>query len=381
MARLYGEAYLYISVKGDEGRQQEPLNVERVRRNGINLVQVLTDAEVIEGDIDVDPLSPGYGSPSYYEIAGASTIVRVHPTRMVVFRGAEKPQDWVFGRESDSVLTAALPAIIRHDSIVANVASLVYESRVDVITVPGLANLLQDPETESQLLRRFSLMSQMKGNNGLVLLNGTDTPGDPTETWEQKNATFTTLPDIITKAQEEVSAAARIPRAVLFGTGAGGLGATGDLELSAYYDYIETIQSNDIEPAMYVLDECIIRDALGARPEEIHYRWASLWQQSDKERAELADKFASAFEKIARSEIIPAQVMTKSVVNAFTESGILPGLEQDYKKWSEGGEDDMDGDDFDGEGVGDIVDLKDWVRPKTPDEIALEIMREYLDAK
>jgi phage-related protein (TIGR01555 family) len=347
MARLYGVAYLYISVKGDEGRQEEPLNPERVKRGGINLVQVLMDSEVAEGEIDTDPLSPGYGMPRYYEIAGAALMARIHPSRMVVFYGAERPQDWVFGREADSVLTATLPAIKRHDSIVANVASLVFESRVDVITVPGLADLLTDPETEAQILRRFALMSSMKGNNGLVLLNGTTTPGDPTEEWQQKNATFTTLPDIIEKAQEEVSAAARIPRAILFGTGAGGLGATGDLELSAYYDYINTIQTNYIETAMYVLDECLIRDALGARPTEVHYRWASLWQQSDKERAELADKLAGSFEKIARAGIIPAEVMTQSVVNAFTEAGILPGLEQDYNDWiAAGGMENMQEDDL-----------------------------------
>jgi phage-related protein (TIGR01555 family) len=262
---------------------------------------------------------------------------------------------------------------------VANVASLVYESRVDVITIPGLADLLSEPETEELLLRRFALMARMKGNNGLVMLNGTTTPGDPSEEWQQKNATFTTLPDIITKAQEEVSAAARIPRAILFGTGAGGLGATGDLELSAYYDHVNSLQTNAIEPAISILDECLIRDALGNRPAEVWYKWASLWQMSDKELAELADKFAGAFEKIARSGILPAEVMTQSVVNRFTESGILPGLEGDYNEWvaaggmEELGEEDDDEDNPDDDTPRPVADFK-YERPKT----VTELLRDYL---
>jgi uncharacterized protein len=335
MARLFGRAFVYISVKGDEDRTEEPLNIDRVRRGSISFLQVLLDTEVAEGEIETDPLSPEYGEPKYYEISGTGALTRVHPSRMVIFYGAERPQDYIFGREADSVLTAALPAIKRHDATVANVAGLVFEARVDVITIPGLAELLQDSDTETSLLQRFALMAQMKGNNGLVMLNGTTTPGDPSEEWEQKNATFTTLPDIITKAQEEVSAAARIPRAILFGTGAGGLGATGDLELSAYYDHINTLQSTIIEPSMTILDECLIRDALGTRPPEIWYSWSSLWQMSDKEKAEIGSNIVKKWTEAAK--IGAAEPIWQACVNELTEAGVGGGIEMFMNEWTEGG--------------------------------------------
>jgi phage-related protein (TIGR01555 family) len=334
MARLLGKAYVYISIKGDEGRLTEPLNPERVRRDGIYKLQVFNETEIVEGDIDIDPMSLGYGEPKYYEIS-SNTLVRVHPSRMVVLYGAERPQDWIFGRDADSILTATLDAIKRHDATVSNVASLVYESRVDVITIPGLADLLQDEDEYKSLLDRMALMARMKGNNGLVLLNGTTTPGDPTETWEQRNATFTTLPDIIEKAQEEVAAAARIPRALLFGTGAGGLGATGTLELSAYYDHIGTMQTNEIEPAMAILDECVIRSALGSRPPEIWYKWASLWQVSDKERSEIGERIINKWHKA--KDFLPAEVCARAAINELTESGVGGGVEMFMSDWEQGG--------------------------------------------
>jgi phage-related protein (TIGR01555 family) len=330
-ARLRGVAYVHISIRGDDDLSQ-PLRPDRVRRNGIQWLTFLTKDDVAEGNIDLDPMSPTYGHPEYYEVAGAA-LTRIHPSRLVIFYGDKRPTRFGDGIDANSVLAAAMPAIKRHDSIVANVASLVYEARVDVVTVPGLGELLSDPDTESQILTRFANMATMKGNNGLVLLNGSTSPDTPSETWEQKNSTFTTLPELIEKAQEEVSAAARIPRAVLFGTGAGGLGATGELELSAYYDHINTLQTNDVEPALYLLDECLIRSALGSRPDDIWYEWASLWQMSDKDKAEIGDRIASKWQKIASLNAIPIEALSEAIVNDLTEAGVGGGIEQAMMDW------------------------------------------------
>jgi phage-related protein (TIGR01555 family) len=240
-----------------------------------------------------------------------------------------------------------MDAIKRHDGTVANVAGLLYEARLDVITIPGLAALVSDPAEEAAFVKRIQSMRAMAGNFGTVLLNGSTTPGDPSETWEQKNFSFATLPDIITKAQEEVSAAARIPRAILFGTGAGGLGATGDLELSAYYDRINSIQTNEFEPAMAILDECLIRHALGNRPAELWYEWRSLWQMSDKEKSEIADRTTAAIDKFVTAMSKAPEYMAESMINAVTEIGLLPGLEVSYADWvAAGGADNEDASDM-----------------------------------
>ena len=332
LARLWGKAHIYIHIEGQDPR--EPLRPETVGRDRLSHITAMSRREIVDGDIDDDPFSPYYGTPKYYQMTSASQgFVWVHPSRLVTFYGALRPSDMVFGRVGDSVLTAIFPAIMQHDSTVANVAGLVFEARVDVISVPGLDVLLSDPETEKHILSRFQDMGRMKGNNRIVLLNASANPDTPSETWEQKDASFATLPDIIDRMQQQVAGAAKIPRALLFGTGAGGLGATGDLELSAYYDQIGTVQSNEIEPAMHILDECIIRSSLGSRPADVWYEWASLWQTSDAEKADIFSKVASAIKQVSDSGTIPREVMTKSVVNKLVETGSLPGLEVDYLEW------------------------------------------------
>jgi uncharacterized protein len=339
LGRLYGEAYLYISIKGDEDRTDEPLDPRRAKNGGISRIVLLTKNEIAEGPIQTDPLQDGYGEPQYYEVMSTAELRRIHPSRLVKFKGKELPQDYVFGSESESVLASTLPAIKRYDSIIHNVSGMTHDARVRILYIQNLAKLLEDSEGETQVLTRARVFNMGLSNMSMGLLDAGDPniSDDKGERLDQSTTSFATLPDVIEKAQEDASAAARMPRAILFGTGAGGLGATGDLELSAYYDYVNTLQSNELQPAMSVLDECIIWDALGARPAEIHYNWNSLWQQSDKERAELADKISSSVQKLISSGAIPAEVMTQSVINAFTENGVFPGLEGHYWDWIDAG--------------------------------------------
>lgn len=327
LARLFGRAHVYFDL-GDDPSQ--PINLARVRKGGLRFARFFSRRDISAGEIEDDPMSFYYGTPRYYEfMSDKSGMVRVHPSRIVTFYGDEDPRDMVFGREGRSVLQAAMPAIKRHDSIVSNVAGLVFEARVDVITVPDLGVLMQDQAQSNAILDRFRLMATMKGNNGLVLLSGSANKEVPGETWDQKNTSFATLPDIIEKAQEEVAAASTRPRALLFGTSAGGLGANGDLEMSSYYDYIKSIQVNDIEGAIALLDECLIISALGSRPDDLWYEWASLWQVSDKERAEIADKITTAAERLVRMGV-SLDIVEGPTINALVEAGTFPGIEQAF---------------------------------------------------
>ncbi len=336
-ARLAGKCYVYIAVKGDEERTDEPINPERVKRNGVSRIVMLTKLEVADGDIDIDAMSPTYGEPRYYEVMSTAQLTRIHPSRMVIFYGNEKPYDFVSGRSADSVLMSLIDPIKRHEAMVDTVADMMFESVVDVVTVPGLAEMMQDPDEEAALITRFQTAKSLKSNNRVTLLNGSISEAQNSEEWQQKTISFATLPDIIKEDQIELCAATGIPHALLFGQSSGGLGSTGDMELSSYYDRVNTVQTNDVEPAISILDECIIRDALGSRPADIWYEWNSLWQMTDKEKAEIGDKIAGKWQKLVSAGVLPAEAITDAVINDLTESGVGGGIEQTYADWLAGG--------------------------------------------
>ena len=115
------------------------------------------------------------------------------------------------------------------------------------------------------------------------------------------------------------------------------------MELSSYYDRINSVQVNDIQPAISVLDECIIRDALGNRPDDIWYEWSSLWQVGDKEKSEIGSAIADKWQKLVSAGVFPADAVTDAVINDMTESGVGGGIEQTYADWlANGGMEDID---------------------------------------
>lgn len=317
MASLHGGSAIYFDTGQD---QTKDLRTERVGKGGLRFATVLSINELNPGQLERDPLNPRYGQPSSYQIKGANgSMTDVHWSHFAVFTGGELPvSDQAWG---DSDLMPVIDAMKQFEGTCANVASLVYEAKIDVFGVSGLTNLVTTTTGEDQLKRRYELLAVMKGVNGMIVLDKEN------ESYDQKSASFGGLTEVMDKFQQNVSGAAGYPRAILFGTASGGLGSTGELELSAYYDRISEIQENDITPAMELLDDCLIRSALGDKPKDIFYNWRSLWQVSDAEKADIGNKQADTVSKLVATGLFDADNLRDAAVNVFSESGTLPGLE------------------------------------------------------
>ncbi|MCI2243794.1 DUF1073 domain-containing protein [Xanthomonas sp. PPL568] len=322
-ARLFGGAALYIGT-GDANPAQELLP-ERIGKQGIKHLALLTKRVLAAGDLECDPESPNYGRPAFYTLSSPNAgQVQIHPSRLVVLQGAARPDpDIDYGDGwGDSVLLAMLRALKDTDGTSGNIASLVFEAKVDVFKIPGLMNLLSDPVTEKQVLDRFMLAATLKGTNGLIMM-------DKEEEYEQKTASFTGLIDVLMGFLQMASGAADIPLTRLLGQSPAGLNSTGDGDIRNYYDRVRSTQELEVQPALQVLDECLIRSALGARPADVWYSWRSLWQTSDTERATIGKTTADTIKTIAETKLIPDEVMSTVAVNMLTEAGVAPGLESE----------------------------------------------------
>lgn len=336
-ARLFGGAAIYINVDGQD--QNEPL--VPVAGKDIKSLVVLPRSSLTPSEIVRDIQSMYYGKPEYYTLTstGNGENVDIHASRLVIFIGSTVPGDMGYSASfnqgwGDSVLQSTLETIKQVDSTMANMASLVFEAKVDVFKFEGFAEMLANTANDALVSRRLSNQAAMKGINGAVVI---DTKDD----YQQKNATFGGLPDVVTKFMDSVAGASRIPVTRLYGRAAVGLSGTGDGDERVYFDRIGHMQASEISPAMEVLDELIIWQALGSRPEEIYYQWAPLRQLSESERAEVFAKTATAARAIAGAtagELIGMDALSDALVNEFTEQGMLPGLDQAIKKYGSLGE-------------------------------------------
>lgn len=324
-ARLFGGAAVFIG-NGDRDLSQ-PLDPERISAGGIKYLSVMTRRNLNPTEIERDPQSPRYDRPKAYNLAGGT--FEIHPSRLIEFIGAQHPdQDLATENQGwgDSVLLAVMEAIKHADATMANIASLVFEAKVDIIRIPDFMQGMNDPAYRKQILDRLSLAATAKGINGTLLL-------DSLEEYESKSASFGTLPEILDRFLQVVSGAADIPATRLLGQSPGGLNATGDSDLRNYYDRIQAMQELEVAPALSLMDECLIRSALGNRPPEIHYSWAPLWQPTAKERSDIGKTTADTIKVLKDSGLFPDDALSQAAVTLLVENGVVPGLEAAIAKF------------------------------------------------
>ncbi len=226
-ARLFGGAALFIGTA--DADPALPLEVELVGKGGLKHLTVLTRRQLAAGDIDSDPASEWYGKPKFYTLTGANGAqVTIHPSRLVILRGAMTPNEEFAGAGyqcwGESVLTAAFDAIKSADSTAANIASLVFEAKIDIIKVPQFSANIGNQSYEDAVLRRYALANTIKGVNGTLIL-------DAEEEYDSKSAPLSGLTDILMAFMQIVAGAADIPVTRLLGQSPAGLNATGAADM------------------------------------------------------------------------------------------------------------------------------------------------------
>lgn len=323
LARLWGGAAIVIGQKGVNDLSQ-PFEPESVKQGALPYLTVLSRREIVAKDLESDPLSEFYGHPSGYEVTGRERFVQLHPSRLVLQIGAIHPDPWgavgpAYGW-GDSVLQSVYSAAVQADSTAANIASLVFEANVDVFSIPGLSDLIATADGEKRLLDRFTLAAVAKSINRALIL-------DSEEQYNRKPVSFQTLPEVMQTFLLIVSGAADIPLTRFLGQSPSGLSSTGEHDMKNYYDRIQSIQTLEIGPALYRLDEALIRSALGNRPSELFYLWAPLEQVNEKTKAEIGKIAADTTEVLGRTGLFGQPELRAATINSMVENGIYPGLE------------------------------------------------------
>lgn len=342
LARLYGGAAIVIGDGTDDF--EKPLEVDRIQRGGLKYLTVMPRLDLHAGQINRDPASPLFGCPDRYRFSGGHNVgaVNFHPTRLAIFEGSECVDPWrKVGPNrgwGDSVIMAIFEAMKQGDATLANVASLIFEANVDVIKIPNLMEMANDPEYEKKFLKRTTLVAASKGINRTLVM-------DAQEEYERKSANFSGLDKIIDQMLRVCAGAADIPMTRFMAQSPAGLSATGDGDMRNYYDKVQTIQETELEPAMALLDRALVRTTFGAEPEGLSGLWSPLEQMSEKDQAEIGAKHAETASKLIMSGIYDAAEMEEALTPVFTEIGVYPNLAAIMADKEERPDNDLGGDD------------------------------------
>jgi phage-related protein (TIGR01555 family) len=329
--RLYGGGAILIGT--DDARPEDELIIDRLPKDGIKYLTVLSRYEIIASDIIKSPVSPYYGEPAFYSVKGLTGGEQVvHPSRVIRFLGAPSPDDststsgW-----SESVLQSLFDALEHATSAAQHIASMLPEAKTEIVSIPDLSEQIATTVGEERLIKRMQVASLARSMFNTTLLSSANpATGNPGDTWQQKQLAFTGLPDVAKLFLQIASGAADIPATRLLGQSPAGMNATGDSDLRNYYDHISARQSVELAPAIRRLDRLLIRHALGVEPPGVWYNWNPLYQPSEKEKAEVGKIKAETVAAMVNTGTIPDEVMGEGVKGWLIGSDLFPGIEQAY---------------------------------------------------
>lgn len=321
MARLWGGAAIFINTGQDP---DQPLNVDAIKKNGIKSLTVFTRKELTVSELILDPFDENYGRPEYYEVANTTVSVKIHHSHLVRFVGKEHPDPFNHVGPNygwgDSVVQRVYDAARHADQTSSNIASLVFEANIDVFSIPDFTAKMADKRYSENMIKRFRLASQGKSIVNTLM-------HDAKETYERKSINFTQLPEVLHKFLLVCAAAGDMPITKFLGDQAKGMGNEARGDMKNYYDALNTEQELRIGPELSVLDECLYRHALGARPDDISYEWAPFEQMNEKDLSEIGERVAKTTETLIRTGLYQPEVLEEATTNQLVQIGVMPGLD------------------------------------------------------
>lgn len=330
MARHRGGAVIVIG--GLPGMNSTELNMNRVQKDSIKYVNVVSRDEITPNGVVRNPLSKYFGQPEYWSIQSTENLqeVRIHPSRVVYIPGRKAPgSNVVAGNVWGVPLWAQMAdSIEAADAGASILSSLLHEAVIDVVKVPNFISGLASKDAEALHTARWATAKRLKSLGNVLLLDGSDE-------WNQKQVEWSGLPEVVQMLLTIMAGAADIPVTRLIGRSASGMNATGEGDLRNHYDNIKAMQVLEMGPALMALDEILVRSTFGSAKPDLWYQWTPLWQPTIKELAE-TDRFeANAIAILQKTNLVPVKALEKATQNRLVESGRYPGLEEFLKEFPE----------------------------------------------
>lgn len=336
LGRLGGGA---IVVGLRDGRPEMPLP-SSVGVGDLQYLVVLSRWQLRLGDMVTDPASPMFGEPAYFEINGASGQPRIHPSRVITFKGLPVPYlgmsaSWEDRYWGDSVVQAVDEAVKQATMASAGFASLIEEAKVDIYRFDKLLDQLLQPDGDARINRRIELTNTGKSVHRAVIL-------DKEDEWEQRQLNWAGIRDVIVTYDARVAGAADIPATRLFGKAPDGQNSTGESDLVNYFQSIGAKQEADLRPQIARVDDLLLPSAgvsLG-----LSWAFSPLRVLTEQQQAEVENKEADSVSKYVNLGLFPESAIAKVVANRLTESQRWPGLADAIEEAEAAGEEPPDDD-------------------------------------
>lgn len=283
--RLDGTGAL-LKVTG--GRREEPEETGRYPLRG--LVHFDGSQAVPESNV-YDPLSNRYREPEFWLLNG----IRVHASRVIPFRGEERPpSDDYYGEGrylSDSCLDPVWSALRNYLQTNQAGATVAQESTISILKV-GSLHAKQVGDQADTYARRMRQWAQGKSIFGVALLG-------PNDEYTEVSKNLSGWKDVSNIAREQVSAASGYSQQEIYGDAPSGLNSDG--EASAKRDNAKKAdwRSEQLYPALLEVYTALLASPDGPTegyiPDNFDIEFNPLDEPGQMEAADIEHRWVQSF--------------------------------------------------------------------------------------
>lgn len=239
--------------------------------------------------------------------------IKIDGSRVGVFTGVKAPymlramlQGWGL-----SIFEAIIPPLTQYLKSMGVTLELLDEAKIDVIKIFNLATTLMSPGGEEAIRKRLQLVTDNKNYKSSIAMDSEDD-------YQQKQISFSGLPEMIVQIQYLVCAALKRPYSKIFGKGSSGF-SSGEDDLENYNTIVDSeIRTPARQLIKWVVDlRCL--QLFGRKLPDFRPRWKPLRVMSEKDEAEIKSRKLADFLQLS-----DRQIMTKrQVAQKLTEEGIV----------------------------------------------------------
>lgn len=321
-SRLYGGAIAVMLIDGQN--VSTPLNLKTIGKDQFKGLLVL-DRWMVLPDLQdlVTDYGPDYGKPKFYDVITDSVGLcnqRIHYSRIIRMDGVSLPY-WQSIAENlwgQSVVERLEDRLTIFDSATLGAGQLVYKAHLRTYKIKGLRDIIATGgRAFDGLVKQIEHIRLWQSNEGMTLMDAEDV-------FESHQYGFTGLDNILLQFGQQIAGATQIPLVRLFGQSPAGLNATGESDLSNYYDNINQQQERRLRTPLHTLLAVISLSVLGKPlPKTFKFDFASLWQLDDEKKAAIAEKVSNAVSSAEESGLISRKTALKELRQSSEVTGIF----------------------------------------------------------
>lgn len=328
-ARLYGGSLAVIVIDGQD--MSTKLDLTTVKEGAFKGLRVYDRWQLQPSLEDLITEGMDAGLPKYYGVVDdpvrkTMSNIRIHHSRCIRLIGVTLPwrQAQVESLWGQSILERAHDRMAAFDSASMGTANLVERAYLRTVKIKGLREILAaEGPAQQNLIKMFAQMRLLQNSEGLTIL---DTDDD----LNAQSYTFAGLSDVLLQFGQQIAGAFGIPLVRLFGQSPAGLNSTGDADLRMYYDSTYAQQEAHLREGVMLTLRVLYRSTFGRDAgDDFDFKFVSLWQTSEKEKAEITKTVTDSVGIAMDKGIIKQSTALKELKQLSGSTGIYSNITEE----------------------------------------------------